>query len=71
MNQHGAQNMSKVLRNAAVCEMLSISRTTLWRRERDGDFPDRVGLGGKSHGWMEDDIIAWLKARPRGLKSSR
>ena len=39
------------------------SKPHLWRKERAGEFPERVPLGLRSHGWDEEDIDAWLAAR--------
>ncbi|WIY27637.1 AlpA family phage regulatory protein [Parasedimentitalea psychrophila] len=47
--------------------MVGLSRTTIWRREREGDFPQRIHLGGRRVGWHADEVIAWLEARPKGL----
>ncbi|NRB20091.1 MAG: AlpA family phage regulatory protein [Rhodobacteraceae bacterium] len=32
-----------------------------------GDFPQRIHLGGRRVGWHADEVIAWLEARPKGL----
>jgi prophage regulatory protein len=59
--------MSQVLKMSEVSEMVSLSRTTIWRREREGNFPQRIHLGERRIGWNADEIVAWLEARPRGL----
>lgn len=40
-------------------------RLWLWRRTRAGDFPAPLRLGPNSVGWREDEVEAWLCARPR------
>ena len=32
------------------------SRTTLWRRVRDGEFPAPVKTGSKSVDWFDDEV---------------
>ena len=59
-----------ILRTAAVIRLTGLSRTTLWRLERQGDFPERVRLGLNSVGWREEEIARWIDARPRGLAES-
>lgn len=59
--------MPQVLKIAEVSEMVGLSRTTIWRREREGDFPQRLRLGGRRIGWNADEVVAWLEARPRGM----
>jgi predicted DNA-binding transcriptional regulator AlpA len=59
-----------ILRTAAVIRLTGLSRTTLWRLERQGDFPERVRLGLNSVGWREEEIARWIDTRPRGLAES-
>lgn len=53
----------RILRTDEVAERLGVSRTTLWRWEREGDFPDRIKLGPNSVGWRESDLEDWLEQR--------
>jgi prophage regulatory protein len=39
------------------------SKVQLWRKEKVGDFPKRVRLGGGRHGWVESEIDEWIAAR--------
>lgn len=59
--------MSKILRIPEVLALLNVSRNTLYNWERAGKFPKRVNLGERSVGWPEDEVLAWLAARPRGI----
>ena len=46
-----------------VIEITGLSRTTIWRRERDGSFPPPIRLGGghtRAVGWREQDIYDWI-----------
>ena len=54
----------KVLRVRAVCELLGVSRTTLWRWERAGQFVGRRQLGPGVVGYIDDDVTTWLSGRP-------
>ena len=56
-----------ILRTADVVHRTGLSRTTLWRLERKGDFPTRVHLGLNSVGWRVEEIDAWIDRRPRGI----
>lgn len=47
---------------AEVQRETSFSRTTIWRRIREGEFPKAVNLGGNRRGWSERAIEEW-KAR--------
>lgn len=55
----------RILRLPEVTERTGLSRTTIWRKERDGDFPQRVRLSANSVGWREAEVEAWIESRPR------
>lgn len=57
----------KIIRSAEVTRKTGLSRTTLWRLEREGKFPRRIQLGENSVGWSEDEIHEWIDRLPRGL----
>ncbi len=42
---------------------LPISPSTLWRRVRDGSFPQPVKLGERFTCWRVGDVRAWLEAQ--------
>ena len=53
----------RVVRLPEVLEITGLSRTTIWRRERDGSFPSPFRLGGehaRAVGWWEQDIYDWI-----------
>lgn len=57
--------MSRLLRIGDVMELTGLSRTTIWRREREGTFPNRVKLGPNAVGWRADEVRDWIDSRPR------
>ena len=62
------KNHLEILRMSAVLKYTGLSRTTLWRRIRSGDFPVAIRLGGtgtRSVGWHANEIEDWLASRPR------
>ena len=62
-NPEGRRMADRILRPKAVCERLGISRTTLWRKQKDGDMPPPVRLGPNSIGWKESTVQEWLDTR--------
>lgn len=58
-----------ILRQPEVCRITRLSRVTIWRLERKGDFPPRLRLSSNAIGWRESDILAWINNRPEGLAS--
>ena len=59
------QKGRRILRDPVVQERTQLSRVQRWRRVRAGTFPAPIQLGPNSIGWWEDEIEAWLAARPR------
>ncbi len=58
----------EILRVKSVLAATGLSRTTLWRRVRSGDFPRPLRLGGPSSrcvGWRAGEIAAWVESRER------
>jgi len=55
--------MKKILRTKATLEKTSLSRTTLWRLERAGQFPARVKLSDRAVGYIEADVDHWISTR--------
>lgn len=61
------QLVVQILRTAAVLRATALSRTTLWRRVRDGSFPAPIRLGGprsRAVGWLRADVEDWIHSRP-------
>ena len=53
----------KIIRSQEIQDITGLSRTTLWRLERKGEFPSRVALGPGSVGWRLDEVQTWVKTR--------
>lgn len=47
-----------------VRELTSLSRSTVWRLEKEGKFPLRRQLGRKSVVWLESEILNWMTEQP-------
>lgn len=46
-----------------VCKLLRISKPTLWRLRRSGDFPDPTTVTERIFGWRRGEIDEWLASR--------
>jgi len=55
----------KILRPIDVCEKLGISKGTIYRLEKNNDFPKRKQLGLRAVGWLESDIDEWIQKRAK------
>lgn len=61
----------KVIRTAPLLEHLGVSRATLWRWIRDGQFPKPIRLGANSVAFLADEVEAWVKARADAREAAR
>ena len=50
-----------ILRLPAVKARTGLSRSTIYLRISEGNFPKPISLGGRAVGWVESDIQAWLQ----------
>ena len=57
-----------ILRMREVIEMTGLSRTTIWRRIKNGQFPKPIRLGGEGTrcvGFLDEEIYFWIDTRQR------
>lgn len=60
----GLKSTGEVIRRKELCKITGLSMSTLWRWEREGNFPARIRLTTHSVGWRRSDIETWLATRP-------
>jgi prophage regulatory protein len=54
---------SRILSLKNVLGRVPISRTTLWRMEREGTFPKHVQVSINRIGWFESDVEKWISEK--------
>ncbi len=65
MRTETKQVWDRLLRTDEVLEMTGLSRTTLWRVEKeDPSFPVRRKVSRQITGFLESEIMAWISSRP-------
>ncbi|MGB0722306.1 MAG: helix-turn-helix transcriptional regulator [Gammaproteobacteria bacterium] len=52
-----------ILRLPAVIARTGLSRSTIYLRISNGEFPKPVPLGGRVVGWIESEISDWIVAQ--------
>ena len=55
---------AKVLRPREAARYIGVSRPTLDRWRKDGNFPKALQLGAQAIGWRRSDLDEWLDQRP-------
>jgi prophage regulatory protein len=53
----------KILRLPQVLETTGLSKATIYRLERAGDFPKRVSLSPGAVGWGQTAVQEWINSR--------
>ena len=53
----------RFIREPEVQRLTGLSRTTRWRMERQGRFPQRRQLTPRAVGWLVSDIEDWIQSR--------
>jgi prophage regulatory protein len=51
------------IREPEVKRLTGLSRTTRWRLERKGEFPQRRQLSENAVGWLDSEISLWIASR--------
>lgn len=58
----------RILPWSQVKVICGLSRTTVWRMQKTGDFPACVQVSQNRVGWWQSELLAWRRARtPRRL----
>ncbi len=57
--------MKRIIGPEETMERTDLSRSTLWRMEKKGKFPQRVTVSENRVGWHEEEVSEWIETRPR------
>lgn len=55
---------NEIIRPRELPTVTGLSRTTIWRLEKDGKFPKRVRLSAGTVGYRRAEVEAWQADRP-------
>jgi prophage regulatory protein len=59
-----SQTVSRVLlRLCDVCDMVGLSRSTIYSAMANGSFPKAIRVGARSVRWRSTDVGAWVAAQ--------
>ena len=54
----------RLLRRRQVEEITGMSRSAIYKRMQEGDFPRPVRIGPTAVRWKASEIAAWVESRP-------
>ena len=50
----------RILRLPSVKDLTGLSRSTIYLRISQDQFPKPISLGSRAVGWIEDEVLDWL-----------
>ena len=54
---------SKVLRLTEVCDRTGLSKSSIYKKMEELNFPQSIALGARAVGWLEEEIEHWIQSR--------
>lgn len=60
----------KMIRLPIVIEKTGLSRSSIYLRMSNNEFPKSISLGGRAIAWLEDDINQWLEQKIAASKNT-
>lgn len=61
----------EILRAKEVSKKTGMSTGTIYRLERQGDFPERIFLTENIVGWKREEVEEWLEKREEKSRGSK
>jgi prophage regulatory protein len=55
-----ATKHQRILRLPEVCAVTGLGRSFIYQLQAAGNFPQRIKLGVRAVGWLEDEVQKWL-----------
>ncbi|EOV0850554.1 AlpA family transcriptional regulator [Vibrio parahaemolyticus] len=52
----------RFLKLKEVMDKTALSRSAIYRKMSDGDFPQTVSLGDRAVAWLESEVDDWMEA---------
>jgi prophage regulatory protein len=59
----GAREVPRLLRLQDVCRITGLCRSMIYRMETEKRFPQRVKIGQRAVGWVEQEVAQWVADR--------
>ncbi|CAK2075671.1 AlpA family transcriptional regulator [Vibrio crassostreae] len=53
----------RFLKLKEVIEKTALSRSAIYRKMDEGDFPGSVSLGDRAVAWVEEEVNNWMEMR--------
>jgi prophage regulatory protein len=54
------RNLMRIIRLKEVMATTGLGRSSIYKYAAEGSFPKPVSLGGRSSGWVQDEVEDWV-----------
>lgn len=51
----------RLIRLKEVINLTALSRSSIYKKMNDDEFPKSVSLGDRAVAWIESDVIEWIE----------
>lgn len=58
-------NEQRLMKLREVLEVCAVARSSLYEMVARGDFPSPVRVSTRAVAWRHDEVLAWIRSRPR------
>jgi prophage regulatory protein len=58
-----------LIRFPELKKLCGLSRSTVWRLEKAGEFPKKIQIGARAIAWLFDEIQLWIETKKENRKS--
>lgn len=62
--------MDSLIRLDVVRARTGLSRSGVYQKIADGNFPKPVAIGSRAVAWVESEVTAWVEARIAGRRTA-
>lgn len=65
-----AEQSPTLLRISAVTARIGLSKPSIYRLIKEGEFPEPVRLSKNAVAWRIEDLVEWEASRPRAAQAA-
>ena len=65
-----SREQSRLLRYNQVAQMLNLSKTTIRRMERSGEFPKAFSVGSRAVAFDRVEVMEWLRKKKMASRAA-
>ena len=70
LSEENASPGEKLLRRRELRALIPVSDMTIYRWERDGQFPRHISVNSRNY-WLLSEVLTWISAQARGDPTRR